>query len=291
MRRSAGAMRMSTRTPRRDRLHDADASPVTLARANGFRNRPPGARGAKATHPPKTRTERVDLAHESRDPCDRRGQPSATAPRPSPRCPTPSPRFAGRSLKSLPTWSARIRRMRATTTGSSRRRSPYATTSSTGGWTRRAAYRDGRKRVYYFSLEFLIGRLLFDALGNLGLVAVAREALADLGVDLDRLRRARARCRARQRRPRSSRRVLHGEHGHARRSPRTATASATTTASSGRSSRTGGRTSCPRTGFRSAIPGSSSGRRSPTTVGFGGTVDSRESGDGGTRTCGVPPRR
>ena len=53
----------------------------------------------------------------------------------------------------------------------------------------RRTYRDGRKRVYYFSLEFLIGRLLLDAFGNLGLVTVAREALAELGVDFDRLRR------------------------------------------------------------------------------------------------------
>jgi starch phosphorylase len=53
----------------------------------------------------------------------------------------------------------------------------------------RKTYRDGRKRVYYFSLEFLIGRMLFDALSNLGLTATAREALKDLGVDLDRLRR------------------------------------------------------------------------------------------------------
>jgi starch phosphorylase len=52
----------------------------------------------------------------------------------------------------------------------------------------RKTYRDGRKRVYYFSLEFLIGRLLFDALGNLGLIDTAREALRDLSVDLDRLR-------------------------------------------------------------------------------------------------------
>ena len=50
------------------------------------------------------------------------------------------------------------------------------------------SYRDGRKRVYYFSLEFLVGRMLFDALSNLGLVAVAREALQALGVDFDRLR-------------------------------------------------------------------------------------------------------
>jgi glycogen phosphorylase len=53
----------------------------------------------------------------------------------------------------------------------------------------RRAFRDGRKRVYYFSLEFLIGRVLYDALSNLGLATTAREALADLGVDLDRLRR------------------------------------------------------------------------------------------------------
>jgi starch phosphorylase len=53
----------------------------------------------------------------------------------------------------------------------------------------RRTYRDGRKRVYYFSLEFLIGRLLFDALGNLGITDTAREALRGFGVDLDRLRR------------------------------------------------------------------------------------------------------
>jgi glycogen phosphorylase len=54
--------------------------------------------------------------------------------------------------------------------------------------TTRESYRTGRKRVYYLSLEFLIGRLLGDALGNLGLTDAAREALADLGQDLDALR-------------------------------------------------------------------------------------------------------
>ncbi len=44
------------------------------------------------------------------------------------------------------------------------------------------------KRVYYMSLEFLIGRLLFDAMMNLGLTAPMRDALAGLGVDLDKLR-------------------------------------------------------------------------------------------------------
>ncbi len=46
----------------------------------------------------------------------------------------------------------------------------------------------GAKRVYYLSLEFLIGRLLFDAIGNLGLLDAVRQALAELGVDLDGLR-------------------------------------------------------------------------------------------------------
>jgi starch phosphorylase len=59
-----------------------------------------------------------------------------------------------------------------------------------GDWmdATRRTYREGSKRVYYLSLEFLIGRLLFDALGNLGLTNVARAALAELGQDLDKIR-------------------------------------------------------------------------------------------------------
>nr|WP_244528526.1 glycogen/starch/alpha-glucan phosphorylase [Methylobacterium gossipiicola] len=41
------------------------------------------------------------------------------------------------------------------------------------------------KRVYYLSLEFLIGRLLSDAMNNLGLVETTRAALRDLGIELD----------------------------------------------------------------------------------------------------------
>lgn len=52
----------------------------------------------------------------------------------------------------------------------------------------RANYTSQRKRVYYLSLEFLIGRLLFDSLNNLGLAGRMRLALAELGVDFDRLR-------------------------------------------------------------------------------------------------------
>ncbi len=43
------------------------------------------------------------------------------------------------------------------------------------------------KRVYYLSLEFLIGRLLRDALSNLGLTDEMREALNEHGFDLAEL--------------------------------------------------------------------------------------------------------
>jgi starch phosphorylase len=52
----------------------------------------------------------------------------------------------------------------------------------------RAIYAAGRKRVYYLSLEFLIGRLLLDSLNNLGLTEPMRAALGELGVDLEQLR-------------------------------------------------------------------------------------------------------
>ena len=50
------------------------------------------------------------------------------------------------------------------------------------------AYRLQERRVYYLSLEFLIGRLLFDSLDSLGLTEPVRAALAGLDIDLDRLR-------------------------------------------------------------------------------------------------------
>lgn len=52
----------------------------------------------------------------------------------------------------------------------------------------RKTYEAKTKRVYYLSLEFLIGRLLFDSLSNIGIAEPMRAALADLGVDLDKLR-------------------------------------------------------------------------------------------------------
>ncbi|WP_027053509.1 glycogen/starch/alpha-glucan phosphorylase [Mesorhizobium erdmanii] len=47
------------------------------------------------------------------------------------------------------------------------------------------AYDQQEKRVYYLSLEFLIGRLMRDAFSNLGLMDNMRAALSSLGVDLD----------------------------------------------------------------------------------------------------------
>jgi len=48
-------------------------------------------------------------------------------------------------------------------------------------------YASQGKRVYYLSLEFLIGRLLRDALSNLGLTRELEQALRDHGLDLARL--------------------------------------------------------------------------------------------------------
>lgn len=48
----------------------------------------------------------------------------------------------------------------------------------------RQSYATGRKRVYYLSLEFLIGRSLADTLNNLGLTEPMARAMRELGVDL-----------------------------------------------------------------------------------------------------------
>jgi glycogen phosphorylase len=58
------------------------------------------------------------------------------------------------------------------------------------GWHRSTdtTYASGAKRVYYLSLEFLIGRQLRDNLSNLGLYDTVRAALEELGVDFDAIR-------------------------------------------------------------------------------------------------------
>ncbi len=54
--------------------------------------------------------------------------------------------------------------------------------------TTKKNYSENPRRVYYLSLEFLVGRLLMDALNNLGITDEMREALAGLDVELDALR-------------------------------------------------------------------------------------------------------
>ncbi|HVC21389.1 MAG TPA: glycogen/starch/alpha-glucan phosphorylase [Vicinamibacterales bacterium] len=53
--------------------------------------------------------------------------------------------------------------------------------------TMRSYYRSDAKRVYYLSMEFLTGRLLSNSLLNMGFLGECREALASLGLDLERI--------------------------------------------------------------------------------------------------------
>lgn len=59
----------------------------------------------------------------------------------------------------------------------------------TEGWaqTNREYTNSRAKQTYYFSMEFLIGKLLNTYLINLGIRDLCRDALADLGIDLDEL--------------------------------------------------------------------------------------------------------
>ena len=52
----------------------------------------------------------------------------------------------------------------------------------------RENYRAEKKRVYYLSLEFLIGRLLRDAMNNLELTSGITQALSELNVEIDFIR-------------------------------------------------------------------------------------------------------
>ena len=54
--------------------------------------------------------------------------------------------------------------------------------------TMRSYYRADAKRVYYLSLEFLTGRLLGNSLLNLGIYDACCEALAELDLDINRLK-------------------------------------------------------------------------------------------------------
>lgn len=54
--------------------------------------------------------------------------------------------------------------------------------------TKRNYYSHDAKRIYYFSMEFLMGRTLMNSLHNLGFEQDYRDALNELGIDLDQVK-------------------------------------------------------------------------------------------------------
>lgn len=54
--------------------------------------------------------------------------------------------------------------------------------------TKRRYYNNDAKRVYYLSMEFLIGRSLINGVLNIGFVEEVRQACIDAGIDLDRVK-------------------------------------------------------------------------------------------------------
>lgn len=54
--------------------------------------------------------------------------------------------------------------------------------------TQRSYYREDAKRIYYLSLEFLIGRTLTNSLINIGFAEEFAEALREIGLDLEKIR-------------------------------------------------------------------------------------------------------
>ncbi|HOG52146.1 MAG TPA: glycogen/starch/alpha-glucan phosphorylase, partial [Lentisphaeria bacterium] len=56
--------------------------------------------------------------------------------------------------------------------------------------TQQSYYRNDSKRVYYISMEFLMGRTLGNSMVNLGLMEEWQSALKEMGVDIDELQDA-----------------------------------------------------------------------------------------------------
>src|SRR5882757_8298602 len=53
--------------------------------------------------------------------------------------------------------------------------------------TQQGFYQRDAKRIYYLSMEYLLGRLLKDGLLNLGIYEETRAAMHNLGEDLDQI--------------------------------------------------------------------------------------------------------
>lgn len=55
------------------------------------------------------------------------------------------------------------------------------------GKTRQESIKEDQKTLVYFSMEFLIGRLLINNMQNMGIYQVAKEGLNELGIDIEEL--------------------------------------------------------------------------------------------------------
>ena len=60
-------------------------------------------------------------------------------------------------------------------------------THATANWksTKDIIKNEHRKQMYYFSLEFLLGRMLSNNLMNLGIYGIVKDGLDDLGIDIN----------------------------------------------------------------------------------------------------------
>ena len=54
--------------------------------------------------------------------------------------------------------------------------------------TMRSYYREDTKRVYYFSMEFLMGRTLMNGILNVGCDEAFRQAMHEMGLELEKIR-------------------------------------------------------------------------------------------------------
>ena len=83
-------------------------------------------------------------------------------------------------------------------------------------WVKTKKRQTAGRRAFYFSAEYLVGRLVYSNLFNLGILDEVRKAFQEKGVDTCVPRGDRGRG-ARQRRPRKARGMLFGQCGDLRR--------------------------------------------------------------------------
>ena len=147
--------------------------------------------------------------------------------------------------------------------------------------TQNAYYRADAKRVYYLSLEFLMGRALLNNIVNLGARDAYREAMAGLGYDLDRAAGGGVGRRARQRRPGPAGRLLPGLGGHAGAAVLRLRHPLRVRHLPAAASRTATRSRLPTTGCATATPGRSRGPACSARSTSTGRAETRRDAQGG----------